>query len=149
MPDVRTTIDTVSGKPGVVLASPTIGVPLDRDEPTPTGLLRSTDLGSIDDQGRLRLLGRLDDEQIGGLWPRDTLDVLGPLLHRRCALIRHAAGQATIRLLAEVPSEHATAIQLRAADALDVPLEKVNVTAQEQQHLLHSVKLPRRDTVGS
>ncbi|MGI5233776.1 AMP-binding protein [Actinoallomurus sp. CA-142502] len=145
MPGVRTTLEPVADKPRIVLASPAIGVPLDPYEPEPTGLLRSTDVGAIDAEGRLRLLGRLDDEPIGGLWPRDTLDVLGPLLHRRCALVRHTDGQVIIKLLEVASDEYAAAIRHRAADALDVPLENVTVTSQHQRRLLHSVKLSRYD----
>ncbi|MCO5973748.1 AMP-binding protein [Actinoallomurus soli] len=143
MPGVRTVIDTVGGGPVVEVASPAIGVPLDPAESAPGGRLRTTDLGRLDDRGRLRLLGRIGDEQIGGLWPRDTLDVLGPFLRRRCALVRHHTGRATIRLLAEASAEYTTAIQCRAADALGVSPDDVFVTSQGPTPLLHSVKLTR------
>lgn len=142
MPGVCTGIDITTGDPIVVLASPAIGIPLDPDEPNPMGLLRTTDLGAIDGNGRLRLLGRLDDEQIGGLWPRDTLDILGPVLHRSCALIRHSGGRVLIHLLTDV-GDGAIAIRQRAADALGLPVRQVRVTEQGRQRLLHSVKLTR------
>ncbi|MCO5998447.1 AMP-binding protein [Actinoallomurus rhizosphaericola] len=143
MPSVRTVIDTVGGAPVVEVASPAIGVPLDHAEPAPGGRLLTTDLGRLDDRGRLRLLGRIGDEQIGGLWPRDTLDVLGPFLRRRSALVRHHTGQATIRLLAEASAEYTTAIQCRAADALGISPDDVFVTSQGPTPLLHSVRLTR------
>ncbi|GAA4617335.1 hypothetical protein GCM10023195_77370 [Actinoallomurus liliacearum] len=143
MPGVRTIVDTAGGEPVIELTSPTIGIPLDLTEPAADDRLRTTDLGRLDDRSRLRLLGRADDNQIGGLWPRDLLDVLGPLLRRRCALIRHHGGQATIRLLSDVSTEYATAIQCRAADALGISPDDVAVAGQGTAPLLHSVKLSR------
>ncbi|MCO6008616.1 hypothetical protein NE236_26945 [Actinoallomurus purpureus] len=61
---------------------------------------------------------------------------------RRCALIRHHGGQATIRLLAEVSAGYAT-IQCRAADALGISPDEVAVVSQGTAPLLHSVKLAR------
>ncbi|MGH3925332.1 MAG: AMP-binding protein, partial [Pseudonocardiaceae bacterium] len=144
MPEVHTTISKDSGKPIVHLASPAIGTPLDPAAPLPGAVLHTTDLGRIDDHGRLRLLGRADDEQIAGLWPRDTLDALGPLLGRRYALIRHpTTDQATVRLLTTLTPEHAVALRDRAADLLGLPPEQVTIAHQGDRPLLHSAKLSR------
>jgi hypothetical protein len=67
---------------------PTIGVPLDPAKSACSGILTTTDLGVIVSGRRLRLRGRANDQQIAGLWPRDTLDAFGPHLGRRCTLIR-------------------------------------------------------------
>jgi hypothetical protein len=142
MPGVHTRIDTSAGKPIVELASPATGIPLDPAEPPPGDWSRTTDLGSIDEQGRLRLLGRSDDEQINGLWPHDTLDNLGPLLGRRCALIRQRSDAITVKLLTP-PEGAVNAIRRRAADLLNLPETHVAVTWQGAQPLLHSAKLAR------
>jgi len=147
MPGVHTTIITEGGKPIIHLASPAIGIPLAPSAPLPGAVLPTTDLGRIDDQGRLRLVGRADDEQIGGLWPRDTLDALGPLLGRRCALIRHPTpDQAVIRLLTPLDAEHAAPLRDRAADVLGLPPGHITVTHQGDRPLLHSAKLSRHTT---
>jgi hypothetical protein len=143
MPEVQTTVRADDGKPVIHLASPAIGIPLGSSAPGPGAVLPTTDLGRID-EGRLRLLGRIDDEQIGGLWPRDTLDALGPLLGRRCALISHpTADHAVVRLLTPVIAEHAAALRDRAADVLGLRPEHVTITDQGNRMLLHSVKLSR------
>jgi hypothetical protein len=102
MPGVHATVTTRDGKPVIELSGPATGIPLDPGEALPAGSLRTTDLGASDGHGRLRLLGRTDDQQISGMWPRDTLDALGPLLGRRCALVRHQHDRATVRLLSAV-----------------------------------------------
>lgn len=147
MSSVRVTVTTDTTKPVIDIFSPATGIPLDPSAPLPGELLRTTDLGHIDEHGRLRLLGRTDDEQIGGLWPRDTLDILGPLLGRRCALVRHpSTDHAAVRLLTPVSPDTATALRDRAADALGLPFGHVTITHQGDQPLLHSVKLSRRAT---
>ncbi len=147
MPGVHTTISAAGGKPIIHLATPATGIPLAPSAPLPGAVLRTTDLGRIDDHGRLRLLGRADDAQIGGLWPRDTLDALGPLLGRRCALIRHpTTDQAVVRLLAALDAEPAAAVRDRAADVLGLPPGHITITDQGDRPLLHSGKLSRHTT---
>jgi acyl-CoA synthetase (AMP-forming)/AMP-acid ligase II len=141
MPGVSATIS--AGTPLITVTSPAVGIPLDPAEPAAGATLATTDLGVADRYGRLRLLGRADDEAIAGLWPRDTLDALGPLLGRRCALICHHQGQAHIRLLA--PASAALADQLRGATAgiLGIPPAQVTISCQGTESLLHSFKLNR------
>jgi len=141
MPGVTAAV--AAGTPLITITSPAAGIPLDPAEPAPGTVLATTDLGAADSHGRLRLLGRADDEQIAGRWPHDTLDALGPLLGRRCALIRHHDGQAHIRLL--TPAEPALARALRdtAAGILGLAPAVVTITCQGTAPLLHSAKLTR------
>ncbi len=143
MPGARATITTRGGKPVIELSGPATGVPLDPAEALPAGSLLTTDLGASDPHGRLRLLGRADDEQISGLWPRDTLDALGPLLGRRCALVRHQQGQATVRLLTAVAPATEAALRARAAGLLGITPEDVTITVHGATPLLHSAKVTR------
>ncbi len=135
-----------SGKPVITVTSPATGIPLDPTEPTHGTTLATTDLGTSDSGRRLRLLGRADDEQIAGQWPRDTLDALGPLLGRRCALIRHLDGRVHIRLLAPAGTALTGALRDKAASILDLPYAKITITCQGTAPLLHSAKLTRRET---
>jgi hypothetical protein len=149
MPGVHAaTITTRGGKPVIELSGPATGIPLDPGEALPSGSLRTTDLGVSDGHGRLRLLGRTDDEQISGLWPRDTLDALGPLLGRRCALVRHQHGRATVRLLTGVTPAAATALRARAAVLLGITPEDVTITVHGNAPLLHSAKITRHPAAG-
>jgi acyl-CoA synthetase (AMP-forming)/AMP-acid ligase II len=143
VPGVHAAITITDGKPAVELSSPATGIPLDTAEAIPAVRLRTTDLGVIDGHGRLRLVGRADDDQISGLWPRDTLDALGPLLRRRCALVRHQQGHATIRLLTAVSPSTAAALRTRAAGLLGVQPRHVSITSHGTTPLLHSGKLTR------
>ncbi|MEV6987461.1 AMP-binding protein [Sphaerisporangium sp. NPDC051017] len=144
MPSVGTTITTEAGRPIIEVTTPAVGVPLDPAEPPSGPVLRTTDLGHIDDHGRLRILGRADDYPIGGLWPRDTLDALGPVLGQRCALVRHlAVDQVTVHVLAPANPETFDALKETAAGLLGLPLDRVAVTSQGQAPLLHSAKLTR------
>jgi hypothetical protein len=146
MPSVGTVI--AAGKPVITVASPATGIPLDLTEPAHGTTLATTDLGMTDSGRRLRLLGRADDEQIAGQWPRDTLDALGPLLGRRCALIRHLDGRVHIRLLAPVGTALTGALRDKAASILDLPRAKITITCQGTAPLLHSAKLTRRETAA-
>lgn len=112
-------------------------------EPERTSLT-TTDLGRIQNQDRLRLLGRVDDVAINGLWPRDTLDLIGPILGTRCALVRHPGpGRITVRLLGFENPNTRTDLRRRIADAIGLRPETIQVEV-EQRGLLHSHKLPRQ-----
>jgi len=141
MPGVTTTI--AAGKPLVTVTSSATGIPLDPAEPAHGTTLLTTDLGAASGTGRLRLLGRADDQQIAGLWPHDTLDALGPLLGRRCALIRHHDDHACIRLLTPVGPALTAALRGKAASILDLPPGNITITCQGTAPLLHSAKLTR------
>jgi AMP-binding enzyme len=143
MPSVRAAITTRDAKPVIKLSGPATGIPLDPAEAHLAGNLLTTDLGTTDRHGRIRLLGRADDEQISGLWPRDTLDTLGPLLGRRCALIRHQQGHVTVRLLTATTPATAQALRTRASDLLRITPEDVTITVHGAAPLLHSAKLTR------
>jgi hypothetical protein len=143
VPGVYAAITISDGKPVIELSSPATGIPLNPSEALPAARLRTTDLGVIDAHGRLRVLGRADDDQISGLWPRDTLDALGPLLSRRCALVRHQQGRATIRLLTAPSPATAAALRTRSADLLGIQPRHVCITCRGTAPLLHSAKLTR------
>jgi AMP-binding enzyme len=147
MPGVATAITSQTGRPLVEVTSPATAIPLDPAERHVGPTLRTTDLGHVDDHGRLRLLGRADDHQISGLWPHDTLDMLGPLLGRRCALVRHpTADQATVRVLTPISPNTTGALKDRAAELLGLQLDHITITSQGQAPLLHSAKLTRAPT---
>ena len=145
MPGVRATVTPVEGRPRLVLESPTVGVALDTSGaagPTRT-TLPTGDLAAVDAAGRLRLLGRADDWPVGGTWPRDTLDRIGPALGLRCALVRHPApDRVEVRLLGQLPPHLPAAVRALASHALGVPTTHVSVEGVTGG-LLHSCKLPR------
>lgn len=153
MPDVTARILPTGGRPLIEVTSPATAIPLDPDEPASGPTLLTGDVGAIDEHGRLRLLGRADDHPIAGLWPRDTLDALGPVLGRRCALVRHpAADQVSVRTLAPVSPAIAGALTDRAADLLGLPRDRIAISDQGAAPLLHSAKLTRTpvaNTVGN
>lgn len=111
------------------VASPAIGVPLDLTEPEPATSYAPPALVASTIVARCGC-GRADGDEIGGLWPRDTFDVIGPFPCRRCALVRHHGGQAIICLPATASPRDATAIRCRAADALGLSHENISVISQ-------------------
>jgi acyl-CoA synthetase (AMP-forming)/AMP-acid ligase II len=145
MPGVSCWIDPSSGRPRVGLESPAVGVEILSDGtsgPSRSALLTG-DLGAIDEAGRLRLLGRADDWRAGGLWPRDTLDLIGEELGTQCALVRHPApDQIQVRVLGSPPADTAARIRMLAAERAGLPATSVSVTGQDGP-LLHSRKMPR------
>ncbi|WP_141575926.1 AMP-binding protein [Actinomadura sp. WMMA1423] len=150
MPGVTARIVSRDGLPLVEVASPATAVPLDLDEPAISASLLTSDVGAIDGCGRLRLLGRADDHPIGGLWPRDTLDALGPILGRRCALVRHSAkDRVSVRTLTSLISASAEAVTDRVADFLGLPRDHIALSCQGAAPLLHSAKLTRRDVADT
>ncbi len=145
MPGVNCWIDESGGQPRLALESPATGVELHPDGscgPERSALLTG-DLGTIDAAGRLRLLGRADDCAISGLWPRDTLDLIGAELGTRCALVRHPApGRIQVRVLGGLRPELAAVIHSHIRDITGLPAARISVTA-ETGPLLHSQKIPR------
>ena len=136
---------------GLGCDEPGHGNPLDPAEPATGTTLPITGLGEIDNGRRLRLLCRADDEQIAGQRPRDTLDALGPILGRRCALIRHprwpcphpASGAGRVH-------GHHPALRDKAASLLGLPRARITITWRGSEPLLHvSQADPLRDTEGN
>lgn len=148
MPYVHSAITDKDGKPRLVLESPAIGIELDEhgDGPARTSMLTS-DLATIDSVGRLRLLGRADDCCIGGFWPRDTLDTIGPVMGIRCALVRHPTpDNVQVRVLGALTRPVDDQIRSVIADRVGVPDARISVAAASH-NLLHSRKLPRAETI--
>jgi hypothetical protein len=102
--------------------------------------LLTSDLGHIDPAGRLRLLGRSDDYEVSGLWPRDTLDLIGDLLGVRCALVRHPEpGRIHVSVLGALASPLAAELRGRICDHTAAAVS----VAGQGGSLLHSQKIPR------
>jgi hypothetical protein len=145
VPGVRAWITETDGRPRLGLKSPTVGVEVFADGsagPARTSLVTS-DLACIDQQGRLRVLGRADDWCIGGFWPRDTLDLIGVAIGVRCALVRHPAiDEVHIRVLGNVTSNMADSVRSLVSRRLELRIEKIDIDGAVSQ-LLHSHKLPR------
>lgn len=131
--------------PTVEVNSPMTGVPLSgelRAGQRPQWI-RTGDLGQLTPEANLRIVGREQDEPIGGLWPRDVLDAIGPVLGYRAALVTHEAG--TIRIVTQRPM---SAAEIRSVDSLVRAHMVENFGAEiacttPQKELLYSGKLPR------
>lgn len=141
MPGVRTHILDVDGKPRVRVATPALGS--DIDGSADRAELLTEDLGSIDDTGRLRLLGRADDHCINGLWPRDTLDALGSALRTEPALVRHPSPDTVrLRFRGRLDRHLVQLVRATLADHLGLSRAAVVIDASPAG-LLHSHKIPR------
>lgn len=145
MPGVGCRVAEAAGVPRLILESPATGVELHPDGSCgpERSVLLTGDLGKVDGAGRLRLLGRADDCEISGLWPRDTLDLIGVHLGTRCALVRHPApDEIQVRVLGGTPADTAGRIRMLVAERAGLPVTSVSVTGQDGP-LLHSRKMPR------
>jgi hypothetical protein len=145
MAEVRCWTTMIDGRPRLELDSPAVGVELGADGTagTPRRRLLTGDLASIDHLGRLRLLGRADDWPIEGMWPRDTLDLIGTRIGVRCALVRHpTAEQVQIRVLGDITPGLAAALRTSVGRELRLPPTRISVEGVTGS-LLHSRKLPR------
>lgn len=138
----RTQIVDVEGKPRVKLSSLNAGHDLSRPASWSSEWLDTTDIGSEDLNGRLRILGRADDYPISGLWPRDTVDIIGPTLGWRCALVRHPTPvQVRITVLHPCTEAEVDALRRVVLGRLDREIS-VEVT-DSSGSVLHSGKLAR------
>ncbi|MFE7462441.1 AMP-binding protein [Nocardiopsis terrae] len=146
VPGCTATVASDAAAPLLSITSPAVGRQI-----TPEGhlgpertSLTTTDLARIDPHGRLRLLGRADDTAVNGLWPRDTLDLIGPALGTRCALVRHPRpDRITVRLLDGAKPLNTGDLRRRIADATSLTPQDVQIDVEQQRVLLHSHKLPR------
>lgn len=108
-------------------------------------MMNTGDLAAVDPNGNLRLLARADDHQINGLWPRDTLNLLGPTLGTHCAMIQHKEQTPRVRInLWRAPDRsRRDRIMKQVSAALGLPCAQIGVHVSGG-NLLHSIKLPRR-----
>jgi non-ribosomal peptide synthetase component F len=138
----QTRITNVAGKPRVKLSSWNAGRDLSRPSARSADWLDTKDAGCIDPAGRLRILGRAEDYPVGELWPRDTLDVIGPVLGWRCALVRQPT-PSQVRITVLHPCTDADADALRRAvlarTAGEIPVEITDSSGR----ILHSGKIAR------
>ncbi|MEU0236086.1 class I adenylate-forming enzyme family protein [Nocardiopsis sp. NPDC006198] len=149
LPECAATTAPSSAAPVVSVSGPAVGRQLTADGalgPTQTRLV-TTDLGRVDSAGRLRLLGRSDDLAVGGLWPREVLDAIGPVLGTRCALVRHPApDRITVRLLDAENPLSVDRLRRRVGVLTGLPAHAVQVDVEQPRSLLHSHKLLRHTT---
>ncbi|HEV2637224.1 MAG TPA: AMP-binding protein [Actinocrinis sp.] len=146
MTDVSTRIAWICNKPRIALRTPALGIALTREpvDMVPEELLTG-DLGNLDADGRLRLLGRHDDHTVAGLWPRDILDHIGETLGTRSALVRHESpDHVTIRLSGTADDRLVDTV--RTATSQIIGYHPGHVTVDTACTLLHSYKLPRPKT---
>lgn len=151
VPGCTATVDPDPASPLLSITSPAVGrqiTPEGRLGPERTHLT-TTDLARLDSHGRLRLLGRTDDTAVNGLWPRDTLDLIGPALGTRCALVRHpATDRITVRLLDGENPVNVDDLRRRIAEATGLTPKEIQVDVNHRRVLLHSHKLPRHTPAG-
>jgi len=111
----------------------------------PGAMMNTGDLAEMDRHGNLRILARADDHQFNGLWPRDTLNALGPALGTHCAMIQQRAEPPHARIntwRAPPPACQARLVR-QASAALDLAPNQIKIQVNSGP-LLHSIKLPRR-----
>lgn len=145
LPGVTARIAMVDGRPRVAVTTPVAGVAIDNPPARRSDAdeLLTSDLGVIDSAGRLRILGRSDDHMVNGLWPRDTLDLIGPVLGSDSALIRHPAPDAVLVRLHRAPSPGRCAeIRDRISTCTKLPPAAITIDVSTSGRL-HSDKLPR------
>jgi non-ribosomal peptide synthetase component F len=138
----RTQVVDVEGKPRLKLSSSNAGRDLSRSPLLSSEWLDTMDAGHEDLNGRLRVLGRADDYPIGGLWPRDTVDVIGPVLGWRCALVRQPS-PSQVRITVLHPCTEAEADALRRVVLARMDREISVKVADASGSILHSGKIAR------
>lgn len=146
MAGVQTEIRSVDGKPLVHVRTPNAGAIFDFASASARPIaepLCTHDLGQLLPGGQLRLLGRSDDHQVNGLWPKDTLDAVGEYFDFCSALVQHPDPEhIVVKLYGEVSATRASALQRDVAERARLPLDGVRIL--RSAGLLHSLKLPRR-----
>ena len=130
-------------QPQLWISSPNMGMVLGAAHDFDNNFYPTGDYATVDSKNRLRILGRTSDFNIGGLYPRDTLDLIGPILQTRCALIQHTSPtEIAVKLIhAEEPTLTAK-IKSCLSHSLDLPPSNITVNSQQGQ-LTHSMKLTR------
>jgi hypothetical protein len=136
----------INGKPIVLIKTPHRAVLLNENLPGNNYLhedwLNTRDLGEIDVEGRLRILGRSDDFSINGLWPRDSLDLLSEVLQPFSFSVSHPTGDLIrVRLLNSLDAQSTSKFREDVAAAVDLHPENVEIVGGAR--LLSSLKIGR------
>jgi len=145
MPNVKVRFTHKQSTTRLELSSPNAGRRLlvSGEVMPPGDWLNTGDNAIIDQEGRLRILGRSDDARIQGLWPRDTLDAIGPILGSRCALVQHPSESSVqISLLSDLSVDEQGRL-LKAVSNIFCT-DRLNVAVRGRTSIIASRKLARQ-----
>jgi len=133
-----------ASRPILEISSPNAGSELSRDGELTTApsWIDTGDCCTIDGASRVRLLGRFSDYAIADMWPKDVLDLIGPILGGRTALIAHPSPRhISVRLWSNLNPVQVARLRDRILRTLNSPY--LEIAVQRQASLLHSRKLSR------
>jgi acyl-CoA synthetase (AMP-forming)/AMP-acid ligase II len=147
LPGVTTSLGETPGRTGLRLKSPNVGrrLLIGGDAANVDDWLETGDHAALDAEGRLRILGRSDDVPIQGIWPRDTLDEIGPILAGRCALVQHpSSAEVHVSMLFDLNEEDR--LRLRQTVRNLFGSESVSLVIHRNTAVIASRKLARQRT---
>lgn len=106
------------------------------------GSLITGDIGKLDNNKRLTILGRESDNKINNLWPKDILNLIAHILGTRCALIMTPTNEEVfIKTWETFSNHHKRKINEILLDTLNIKQNNINYV--KNKSLCHSLKLSR------
>lgn len=109
-------------------------------------VFQTTDIGRINDDGLLTILGRYNDFPINGFYPKDSLECIADIIGAKCALIQHPThNTAIVELydynLLKVEGQ----IRIRLSYFLNIPISNIEVRIDKT--LLKTMKQVRKKNI--
>ena len=147
LPGVRTEIQLQKSKPIICITSPNLGSYVDPntgDIKPLAGLFSTGDLGKIDSNGYLTILGRGDDFSVNGHWPKDTMDFIGERLGFSCFLVQHPSPEAVVvKFFSKLSEKIKESLRDDLSQILSLPNRAVKFIGVGSE-LLYSLKITRK-----
>ncbi|MEK0161893.1 AMP-binding protein [Pseudoalteromonas piscicida] len=137
---VKTKIDNSRGYPEILIKSSNLANRVNNKIIKKGGWYRSGDLGFIDKNNRLKILGRVGDVCIEGLWPRDYLNLIGDVLGFKTALVMTEPGD---KVIIKTISTLNPSIQYKVRCLLEDVSPEIVVSFKSDINLSNSIKIKR------